>query len=217
MSQNKKIKNVIFDFGGVIFDIDFSLCNKSFMKLGIENIESRYLQAQEKNLFNELEKGKITSKNFCEKIRKLSNVFIKDEEIINAWNSLLVGYKKDRLELLENIKLFYRTFLLSNTNKIHYDAYLQMLKDNHGYNGLSTLFEETYFSHQIGMRKPEREIFEFVLNGKKLIPEETVFIDDNKLNIEAARKLGIVAYFLDVENGEQLTDLFDNNFKLKIA
>lgn len=205
------IKNIIFDFGGVILDIDFKLSNMEFKKFGINNLEDLYFQAQESRLFEKLEKDEISPADFCAEIRILSGKVVNDEKIYSAWNALLLGYKRERFELLEAIKKHYRSFLLSNTNIIHYNHYLAQLQHEYGYKDFSQLFEKAYFSHQLKMKKPDKEIYEFVLSANNLNPEVTLFIDDSKINIEAAAELGIQTYLLDAENGEQLVSLFHDS------
>lgn len=208
MNKFAHIKNIIFDFGGIIYDIDFKLSNKEFEKFGISNLESLYFQAQETKLFEKLEKAEISPADFYAEIRNISGKNVSNENIISAWNALLIGYKRERIELLELLKTKYRTFLLSNSNIIHYKHYLAQLQDEYGYQDFSELFERAYFSHDLGMKKPDYEIYDFVLSENNLKPNETLFIDDSKANIEAAEKLGIQTYFLDAENGEQIVDLF---------
>ncbi|MCF8297173.1 MAG: HAD family phosphatase [Saprospiraceae bacterium] len=210
MTRFQHIKNIIFDFGGVIYDIDFKLSNIKFKKFGINNLEELYFQAQESKLFEKLEKSEISASDFCEEIRKISGKKISDDKIFSAWNALLIGYKIERIELLESIKKNYRTFLLSNTNIIHYEHYLAQLQNQFGHKDFSELFEKAYFSHQIKMKKPDKEIYEFVLSENNLKAEETLFIDDSKVNIEAAGKLGIQTYLLNVEMGEKVVSLFEN-------
>lgn len=206
MIDLKGIKNIIFDFGGVIINIDHSLPEKEFRKLGLNNFEDLYSQAIQNDLFDKLEKGLIKPQKFREEIRRNIKTEVSDEVIDEAWNSIILDIPAERIRVLEKLKPLYQTFLLSNTNKIHYDQYLADLQRVYGYNSFNDLFKKAYFSFELGLRKPDKRIFELVLNENKLLPHETLFIDDTMQHIEAASKLGILTHFL--ENGQDISNLF---------
>ena len=174
--NTKAIKNIIFDFGGVIINIDYHLTAKAFEKLGITNFKNLFSQASQTNLFNDLEVGAIPPSEFRNELRRIINLDITDEHLDNAWNAMLLDYPKHRLNFLLDIRKHYRTFLLSNTNQIHKDCYYASLLKEHGINGLASLFEKLYFSHEVGLRKPDPAIYQLVLNQNNLKPEETLFI-----------------------------------------
>jgi putative hydrolase of the HAD superfamily len=111
------------------------------------------------------------------------------------------------------LKPEYRTFILSNTNKIHYDFYTKLINEKHGIPGLESLVEKAYFSHEINLKKPYKDIYEYVLSDSNLIPEETIFIDDNQDNIEAAKKLGIETIWL-TENNLEYLKIWANEYKV---
>ncbi len=117
-----------------------------------------------------------------------------------------MDYPPARINLLADLKQKYRTFLLSNTNRIHYEFYNPIINQQFGYDGLESFFEKAYFSHEIGMKKPDSKIYKFVLENSNLIPAETLFIDDNKSNIEAASALGIQTLWLK-DNNLEFVDL----------
>jgi len=206
MIDLKGIKNIIFDLGGVILNIDYHLTGKEFQKLGIVNYNELYTQFSQISVFDDLETGKISPADFRTKIRTLSKVDLSDAQIDSAWNAMLLDFPKERLELLDILKNKYRCFLLSNTNKIHLDFYNQKLKDEFGIDNLGVFLEKEYYSHEVGMRKPNTDIFEKVINDNNLIPSETLFIDDSPQHIEGAKKVGLNAYHLT--NGETIIDLF---------
>ena len=206
MINLSKIKNIIFDLGGVILNIDYELTAKEFQKLGFNDYDKLFTKLSQNKIFDLLETGKISEKEFLYELKKLSNNKLTDHDIINAWNAMLLDFPKQRIEILKNIKTKYRTFLLSNTNEIHLKAYNKTLFDTFGITDLSSVFEKEYYSHIIGMRKPDLEIFDFVLSENNLASNETLFIDDSPQHIEAAKKLGINVYHLT--NGETICDLF---------
>lgn len=199
-------KNIIFDLGGVILNIDYFLTEKAFSKLGISDFKSLFSQAQQTQLFDNYEKGFISSNDFRTELKKYLPKNISNQEIDNAWNAILLDLPIERIELLEKFKTTHRTFLLSNTNDIHIETFNQYLQKDFAIPDLSNLFEKMYLSYKIGMRKPDSEIFELVLKENNLKPNETLFIDDSIQHVEAAKKLGINAYWLDVKK-ESILDV----------
>ena len=203
----KHINNIIFDLGGVILNISPEKTVNEMKKLGIDNFEQLYSRLKQNKTFDLLEKGKISEDQFVKEIMNQVSAPVGKTDIINAWNALLLDFPEERITLLDrlNDSSRFRTFLLSNTNSIHKKAYNQSLL-KHFSKRLEDLFEGTYFSHEIAMRKPDTEIFQHVLNQEKLEPSETLFIDDSADNISAASALGLKTYH--IEDGVSITDLF---------
>jgi FMN phosphatase YigB (HAD superfamily) len=191
------IKNIIFDYGNVIFSIDFTLTQQAFADLGINNATEFFGHRKQDNIFNAFEKGEITADEFRARIReKAGNQNLSDEQINNAWNKMLLGIAKGNNDLLMKLKGIYRTFLLSNINAIHYDYIIDYLKREFDFEGNDHLFEKVYYSHLIGKRKPDAEIFEYILKDSNLKPEETLFIDDSPQHLETASQLGIQTFLM---------------------
>lgn len=201
-------KNIIFDLGGVILNIDYSLTEKAFSKIGISDFKTLFSQAQQTQLFDNYEKGFISSSDFRAELKKYLLKDTSDDSIDAAWNAMLLNIPQERMELLKKTKLTHRTFLLSNTNDIHIETFNAYLKNEYKISDLKSLFEKLYLSYEIGMRKPDAEIFEFVLRENNLNPAETLFIDDSIQHIEAAKKLGIGTYWLDVKK-ESVLQIFE--------
>ena len=187
----KGIKNIIFDLGGVILNIDYKRPQEEFKKLGIKDVETLYSKQNQVELFDLLETGKISEKEFIQKIKESSDLEIADSEIITAWNSILLEFPLRRLQILQQLQLHYNMYLLSNTNEIHEKAFNEMLKIQCGYPSLALFFDRVYLSHRVGLRKPDPKIFELVINENNLKIEETLFIDDSLQHIESASKLGL--------------------------
>jgi glucose-1-phosphatase len=202
----KNIKNIIFDFGGVLINLDYERAYNAFRSLGIPNLEEILSKSQQIGIFDEFEKGNISPDNFRKELRKISKINTNDFDFDWAWNQLLLDIPQRRLEKVIELKKNFRVFLLSNTNKIHYDHYLADLQKVNGFNSFENIFEKAYFSHEINMKKPDREIFEFVLKDANLIPEETLFIDDTEIHVKGARQVGINAYHL--KHNEDITGIF---------
>jgi glucose-1-phosphatase len=202
------IKNIIFDFGGVIIDIDFWLSINAFIKLGAKNFDEIYSQSQQSGIFDELDKGTISVDSFCEVLKKYLPDNVSKQQIIDAWNAILIGIPEHRIRLLESVRKHYRTFLLSNTNIIHYSEYIKELQDKYGYRDLSELFEKVYLSFEVKMRKPDISFFKMVLEENNLKPEETLFIDDSEQNLPPAEALGMKTFFLN--KGMDVSRLFED-------
>lgn len=207
------IKNIIFDFGGVIYDIDHEKAKNAFIQLGITNFDELYGHSIQTRLFEDFETGKISPLLFREELSKQLPNKNTPKEIDAAWNALLIGFKPKRFELLKKTKQHYRLFLLSNTNQIHYQHYMAELKIQNRSKLFKDLFEKLYFSHHIGLRKPDHKIFNYVLHDNQIQAEETVFIDDYEVNISAAKKLGLNGLLL--EPGLDVRDLFTSNGYLR--
>jgi glucose-1-phosphatase len=204
------VKNIIFDFGGVICDLDIPRSVEKFREFGAPKPQFTIDKAEQDRQFEHLvdvyETGLITSRQFRVTIRDHYLVPPSDKAIDAAWNALLVGIPEPRIRLLEDLRNRYRIFLLSNSNEIHYLQYREDLQRQYGYPDFDSLFEKAYFSYQLRLKKPDPAIFSHVLNDKQLDPAETLFIDDTLVHIEAARSLTLKGYHL--ANGEDVTGLF---------
>ena len=188
----QKIKNIILDYGNVIFMIDFQRLKQAFTDLGIPNVDDVFAHSGQIALFDDFDKGRISSAEFRDGIRNLANKpSLTDSEVDAAWNALLVGVPPGKHELLERLNEKYRTFLLSNNNEIHYAYCMEHIKQTYGVKDNSQFFEKTYYSHLMGMRKPDSEIFEKVLTENELVPHETLFIDDSPQHLATAQNMGI--------------------------
>ncbi len=189
-----QINSVIFDLGGVLFDIDYRLTQRAFMNLGAhKSFEELYSQQKQTGLFDDFEKGIISPAVFRSRLKELLPGNITDTQIDSAWNALLIGFPEKKAEILKKIGKKYRIFLLSNTNEIHLPAVMQMSALLNGNKGFEGLFEKYYYSCRMGMRKPDRVIFEKVCKENHLTPSTTLFIDDSIQNIEGAERAGLSA------------------------
>ncbi len=209
------IKNIIFDLGGVVLNIDYDKTSAEFQKLGVKNFDELYSQAKQNSLFDKLEKGLISEEDFRDSIRRLAGFYISDQDIDRAWNAMLLDLPAARIEILKNAALHYRTFLLSNTNSIHLRDYTMNLKKEHGIDSLSQLFEREFFSHEIHLRKPDVEAFKHVIDITGVIPADTLFIDDSPQHLRGARKTGLKTLFMDTAAGMTLSSVFENGFLKK--
>jgi putative hydrolase of the HAD superfamily len=193
----QNIKNIIFDYGNVIFHIDFQRAQTTFENLGIKNIETFFAHSGHHPIFNQFEIGAISSAEFRQAIRDFAqHPSLTDTDIDTTWNSLLIGVPPGNHEVLLKAKDKYRTFLLSNNNEIHYQWILEYLKREFNIDSNGIFFEKDYYSHLMGMRKPNRDIFEFVLKEHALDVSETLFIDDSPQHLKTAAELGLHTHLL---------------------
>jgi epoxide hydrolase-like predicted phosphatase len=186
------IKNLIFDLGGVILDLSVAHTLKSFSELsGIPQQQVHKIFTTSPG-FSEYEKGTMDDQSFRQYLKQIYKVDASDEAIDVCWNAMLLGIPLVKLKLLQRLKDTYTVLLLSNTNEIHL-SYINnvILPGVTGERSLDLYFHKAYYSHRMLMRKPEPEIFEYVLKENQLNAEETLFLDDNASNIEGAASVGI--------------------------
>lgn len=189
----KGIKNLIIDFGGVIINLTRNRCIEAFALLGVDVHEQLGTLSHHKDLFMQLEVGLISPADFRQGIRQRSNRILSDEEIDQAWISMLDDVPPYKLELLLRLKKEYHTVLLSNTNNIHWQWAEQQIFTYKGHQ-VDDFFHKIYLSYELHLEKPDPAIFEHVLNDAGFLPEETLFIDDASINCKAAEALGMRTY-----------------------
>jgi glucose-1-phosphatase len=189
---SKNINTVIFDLGGVLFDIDYRYTQEAFQQLGATtDFQTVYSQQKQAGIFDEFEKGNISPALFREGLRKWLPATVTDKQIDSAWSALLIGFPLDKVELLSKLKDKYKLFLLSNTNEIHLTEVQMMIDNAHTPGQLGKLFTKEYYSCRMGLRKPEKMIYERVVIENNLDPATTLFVDDLIQNIEGAKILGL--------------------------
>ncbi|MCX6249377.1 MAG: HAD family phosphatase [Bacteroidetes bacterium] len=205
-----RIRNIIFDFGGVVCDIDIKKTEEKFISFGPAKAKEEQAGEDTSKAFENLvrlyETGSISSDEFRKAIRDHYQNPPAEDAIDEAWNALLIGIPEQRIQLLETIRKNYRIFLLSNSNAIHYSHYLAYFQTRFGYRDFNGLFEKAFFSFQIHLSKPGKEIFEYVLKHAELDPAETLFVDDFLVNIQGAGETGIVGYHL--KPSEEIAEMF---------
>jgi len=203
------IRNIIFDFGGVIYDIDHKLSELAFKNLGVGKFDQLYGHEIQTKIFEDLEIGKLNEKDFITHLMEVLPKNTSYEDIEDAWNALLLGFEPNKIDLLKEISGNYQLFLLSNSNIIHYKRYIKELE---AYTDFRSIFKDVWYSHEKGMRKPDDNFYLELLKQNNLKAEECLFIDDLEKNIVAAKQLGIQTHYLVNEN---IIDLFENGFLKK--
>ena len=195
MKQYNNISTLIFDLGGVIVDLDLAKCIQNFKELGLENIEQYLSNFGQKDFFMQFEKGQIGIPAFRNEIRKLAGTELSDVQIDKAWCSFLTQIPVEKLHLLSELKKKYRLLLLSNTNPLHIETAVAAEFSKTG-KTMQDFFDKCYLSYEMGMVKPDVEIFEALLTDAQLKAEECLFLDDGKKNIDTAAALGIQTYWV---------------------
>ncbi len=192
------IKNIIFDLGGVLLNLDFDKTIHAFENLGAKNFHALYSKNKQNDLFNKMDMGLVSDKVFVDGLRELGHLQGSDVAIEMAWNAMLLNFPEYKYDYLIALKeQGYRLFLLSNTNSIHQKAF-EANFSNYYQHPIQDLFEKTYYSHQVHLRKPNKDIFEFVINDKALAISETIFIDDTEQHVRGAENIGLKAVWYQV-------------------
>ncbi len=214
VTMNHEPVTIIFDLGGVLLNIDYSRTIEAFKKLGMKNFDNFFTQANQSKLFDGFDTGTISPVEFRNNIRNMSGLQFTDKQIDDAWNAMLLDMPPERIQLLNKVRQHYRIFLLSNTNAIHYPVYMQYMKETYSVESLEVLFEKQYLSHIIHLRKPDKAVFDLIIQQQSLNPEQTLFIDDSRQHVEGARKAGLKALWLNVQKNS-VNSLFNEEGKLK--
>jgi putative hydrolase of the HAD superfamily len=186
-----KFKAVIFDFGNVIINIEFQRIYQTFSKLTSKPIAYIEKRITEEQIFRRYESGQFTDEEFREIIRQTLCFALSDKEVDTAWNAILLDIPTERIDLINNIRKKYPVYLLSNTNNIHISASNNYLNEAHGVKNLDVLFDKLYLSYEMGLWKPDTEIYYEVLRSINLEPNQVIFFDDNLQNIESAKAIGM--------------------------
>ena len=209
----KSIKNIIFDFGEVIINIDPSAVRKRMAGKGVHNVEELHARLLKDNMYDKLETGAISPDEFRTAIKNIVDVPVSDADIDDAWNAMILDIPRERMKFMTRLKSKYNLYLLSNTNAIHWEYYDRYFQDTYDYPSLSTFFSRAWYSYLMGVRKPDPEIFRMALKDEQLVPSETIFIDDLEENVDAAARLGIIPCHLP--EGKEIMDLFDEDLELR--
>ena len=204
--MDKNIKNIVFDLGGVLVDLDFKSAINGLQQAGFSNVKEQLQAFDREGIFQKFELGEMTAEEFRSAIRENSTVTLTDEEVDALWNLMLLEIPREKLELILDLRGKYMVYLLSNTNSIHWDY---VCKNAFNYRGfrVSDYFEKTFLSFEMHLAKPDKAIFEKMLEDANLLAEETLFIDDSEANCKAAAEVGIHAHHYHI--GDDLSKIFE--------
>ncbi len=202
-----EIKNLLLDLGGVVLNVDYHKMVDVFKEYGVMDFDKHFTQAKQVEIIDKFEEGKCSIEEFRNGIRDLVKVDLTDEQIDNAWFSMILDLPKERIELIGLLKLKYNVYLFSNTNELHIELLKKRYEEEFGFDIFQMLFTKAYFSNEIKMRKPHPESFQWLINDAGIKAEETLFIEDSPQHIEGAKKVGLNTYWLT--GGETINDLYD--------
>lgn len=202
----KKIKNIIFDLGNVLLNLDFNATIEGFRNLGLDEAIMTMDQAYADPVFYELETGRTTTAIFRDRVREiLNNGRVSDEQIDAAWCAMLLDVPSHRVKILKELGEKYNLYLLSNTNEIHIKYFHKKFKEAHDIE-FSSLFKKNYYSHVLNERKPDLTSYRKMFELAGIEPAESLFVDDLEKNIRGAQNAGLHVFWL--KEGMDLSDLF---------
>lgn len=205
MKMLNGIRNIIFDLGGVLLNIDPKKTIDAFGKLGMEQLVGDKGLSYDHEIFYLMEQGKITPEEFRIGVRRLLPKEVSDDEIDTAWTAMLLDFPAIRVELLKNLRNDFKIYLFSNTNAIHVEKFHSIFRKQHEFE-VSTLFDKDFYSNEIGYRKPSPESFNKIIRLSGINPEESLFIDDSFQNVESAIASGLKGFWL--EPGQKVEEIF---------
>jgi len=185
------LKNILFDLGGVLLNLDMSKTRKAFADLGWAEENWKGITQSGYLIFENLETGVDTKEQFRERMRQVLPGNPSDEKIDFAWNAMLLDFPVENVDYLKELGKKYKLFVLSNTNELHVKRFREIFMGSHGF-PIDELVEKCYYSHEIGFRKPDSGAFYAVLQDARIDPTETLFIDDLQINTDEEEKLGMM-------------------------
>lgn len=198
------VKSIIFDLGGVLLNLDVAKTSEAFKKLGLTQIDELFRIGFASSFFKEYEKGLISDEQFITEAQKLALPGTTRQQIVDAWNVMLLDFPAERVELLKKLKNKYSIFLFSNTNHIHLQHFHKTYREEFG-SEMDELFQKAYYSHLIKQRKPDVAAYQYIINDSGVNAAETLFIDDALVNVEGAREAGLQG--LHLTDGKTILDL----------
>jgi len=205
MEMLNGIRNIIFDLGGVLLNIDPKKTIEAFGKLGMKQLVGDKGLSYDHDIFYMMEQGQITSDEFRYGVIELLPQKVSFQEIDNAWTAMLLDFPSVRVELIKNLRKDFKIYLFSNTNAIHVEKFHSNFRNQHRFE-VSSLFERDFYSNEIGYRKPSPESYQEIIKLSGINPEESLFIDDSLLNIESAIHFGLKGFWL--KPGQKVEKIF---------
>ncbi|MFO8001857.1 MAG: HAD family phosphatase [Marinilabilia sp.] len=188
MQNLSGIKNIIFDLGNVLIPLQMKRAGEAFQELMDNGMTTDAFIEHTREAFRAYETGKISTSDFLNVVREYLIPETRDEQIVEAWNMVLGDFPPAHAGMLKKLKPHFRLFVLSNTNELHTHKFEKAVP---GAAHLEEFFEKLYYSHIEGLRKPQPELYQRVIEQNQLLPSETLFADDLEENLEPARRLGI--------------------------
>jgi FMN phosphatase YigB (HAD superfamily) len=204
MAVELNTRNILFDLGGVILDINVQATLKMYYEFGFPPVLLQYPYHMRTDLFFRYETGKISTAAFRDELRNIAGVNVPDEKLDEAWNAMIVGIPVERTRLIQQLGTRFDLYMLSNTSPLHAPVYERMYLETSG-RPMRGDFRKIYYSFETGYHKPDPEAWKHVIADAGIIPGETLFVDDNIHNIKASQELGFQA--IHIHERTSLTNL----------
>lgn len=204
------IKNIIFDFGGILIDLDYGATDDRFSELfGIEIGAGRQYPEHYQQILDEYEMGYFSEGSFMHRLQRTVDHVVTEREILDMWNAMLLSLPKERLEWVNTLRAKYNVYLLSNTNHTHIQHVHRVMLPKIGIDDYEqTYFDKVYYSHDVKLRKPNADIYQYVIDDLGIVPQESIFIDDNRDNVAGAQSVGLHAAWHDPKL--EIMDMLDS-------
>lgn len=186
----KAYSTILFDLGGVLIDLDYNKTIEAFKSLGVKEFELKYSQANQTTVFDDYETGQISTQQFINRLLHLLELNVSPNQIVHAWNAMILDFQPEKLELLQTLRKTHRIALLSNTNDIHIQKVERKLKELTDAK-LTSFFDDVFLSHEIKRRKPDPATFEYICDQLNEKPSSILFIDDSFQHIDGAKSIGM--------------------------
>lgn len=187
----------LFDLGGVIIDVNVKRTVDAFRALGFEDVDNLIAQCHHGGVFKAFERGDISERQFLNALKQEVKSPVTEEALVEAWNFMLGDFPTERVRILEKLHQSYPTYILSNTNGIHHQQFRHMAG---GYDDIAQLFTDVFYSFRLGCSKPEKKIFEKVIDKSGLNARTTLFLDDSEINLQVAAELGFKTQLVSRQN-----------------
>ena len=204
MIDLKNIETIIFDLGGVIIDLDSKSVIDQFQRYSDKTARDIIRLISQSQDLIDYETGKMSDSDFCQTVNKLLHTELSQASFETIWNSFLGNIKQDKLHLMLALKDQFNLLILSNTNAIHQRSFDQRVGELISTRIMSDMVHTAYYSHELGLRKPDPNIYKRVIDLQNLNPTRTLFFDDRNENINMAQDFGIQAIL--VEYSDQILD-----------
>lgn len=196
MINTKELDCIIFDLGKVIINLDTEATDRAFKSIFRSDYQTVFDDLNRAHFFERYETGKISTEEFVKTLVTLSNGKANVQEIIDAWNAMLLDIPPIRFDVLNWAKKNFKTYCLSNTNELHIEYVHGYLQEQYDLKNLNPYFHQVHFSHEMGLRKPQPEIFQTLIDLHQINPPRTLFIDDTAGHLVGAQKVGLNSHHL---------------------
>jgi putative hydrolase of the HAD superfamily len=198
---------LIFDLGEVIISLDFDAVIGGFVECSTKSKEEIQGLISDSEILHHYETGKTPNEVFIQACKDVLELDMNDQEFIEIWNRMLLDIPVEKVNILQRLKKSHQVLILSNTNSLHMDRFDEMMQQINGKATLGEIVHKAYYSHEMGLRKPDPEIYQALINENQLDPARTLFFDDKEENIQSAQTVGI--HGVQIKTPDQLYRYFN--------